>query len=175
MSGANRRALRRRSRSFLVGPTTSAALLSQQPASERAERVALLQAQDRIRALEGELALAMQERDQARLDVTDLRVRHVRLSIQLLILQTERRTTAEVASDHQAQLERFRLLEERNRVLEQDIARLRGAIETLAQVGSQPSPTVKAPKRVPWYRRFWFAVIGKDARAAQWSAPKSAP
>jgi hypothetical protein len=118
------------------------------------------------------------ERDQALADTDELRLRLTRLAARLYTLEAERQVQPPTApaSELEAiveQLKRLRGAEDHNRALEQELVRLRATVGSLTLLAAPQSVAVAAPPR-PWYRRFWFALIGKEVRAAEWGAPQQA-
>lgn len=111
-------------------------------------RVALRVATVQRRQLQQLVDEGKRQRDLALADAAELRIRCARLSARLYTLEAQRRPPEVIV------------------------------VDPPEPVGPPPpAPTVAVPgsPRAPWYRRFWFALIGKDVRAAEWSASPRLP
>lgn len=169
-----------------IGPSSSVGTLP--PAGAEASSLALLRvgrrrqaalqaATLRIRHLQEAVAMRERERNAALADTAELRLRHARLTTRLYMLEAERHTAAAespvqtLAAILQSHLDRFSGIERQNEALGQALVLLRGDIAGLAHP-ALPDPAAVPPAATagPWYRRFWLALIGKDARTAEWSA-----
>ncbi|HEV7215110.1 MAG TPA: hypothetical protein VGP33_08275 [Chloroflexota bacterium] len=118
------------------------------------------------------------ERDQALADTDEIRLRLSRLTARLYTLEAERQAQPPTAPANELeaiaeQLKRLQGAEEHNRALEQELVRLRATVGSLTLLATPPSVAVPTSPR-PWYRRFWFALIGKEVRAAEWGTPQQA-
>ena len=136
--------------------------------------IALRAALVRARTLQQRVIQIERERDQALADAGELRLRLSRLATRLYTLQAERQAhpPAEQPNELEAILEQLKRLqgaEQHTQALEQELVRLRATVGALTHLATPKSAIVPASPR-PWYRRFWFALIGKDVRAAEWSA-----
>jgi|GEM_PF-5051284 chromosome segregation ATPase len=107
-------------------------------------------------------------------DVTDLRLRHGRLATRFYTMEAEYRAAPQVADREAAlerQLEQLRGAERQQQALEQELVRLRSTLAAWIPMMAPPAPSsIPRPPSSPWYRRFWFGLIGKDVRAAEWTA-----
>lgn len=133
---------------------------------------------DRARTLQRRVRQVEQERDQALAEAGELRLRLSRLATRLYTLEAEHRShpPAGQADELEAILEQLKRLqgaEQHNQSLEQELVRLRATVGALTHLATPQPVTVPAPP-APWYRRFWLALIGKDVRAAEWSASQQA-
>jgi hypothetical protein len=144
----------------------------------RIERTAALRAAVlRIRTLQQEIARSERERDAALADTAELRLRHARQTARLYLLEATRHPAEEEAPDRalatvlQSHLARFSAIERQNEALGQALALLHGDLKRVTALApSDPTGLLPSAPSAPWYRRFWLAIIGKDARTGEWSA-----
>ena len=163
-----------------LGQGTAEAYLSRLGPSVPRQRTTWGTARAKIRTLQHRVAQRERELDQALTDSADLRLRLTRLATRFYTLEAACRPavaapqTKDLESLLQRQLDCLNSAEQRNSVLGQELVRLRGAMDALLHSAATPSVAPKSSS-APWYRRFWFGLIGKDVRAAEWTASQRAP
>lgn len=148
------------------------------PVLRQRRRASLRAAVRRVHTLRHRIIQVEQERDQALADTDELRLRLSRLATRLYTLEAERRAHPPTAHSDELeaiveQLKRLQGAERHNQALEQELVRLRATVGALTLLAAPQTVAVPASPR-PWYRRFWFALIGNDVRAAEWSASQHA-